>query len=200
MQLSQCHLVLLQSNCFATLMLFSTVIHNALPPSGYFATCHASLPLMLMFCHSHTALLVRLPASHTLLLYYHAGCHCHPTMRLSYFLATLRLLPAVILLCQSCRMPASCVLLCHYHASCHCHATVLLSSDLQSSLILLCRSHASFLWSYTALTLSCYCCHCQAATPLMLPLCQCHTALLVALSAGLILLCHSHAAHHCHAT
>ena len=136
--------------------------YTALPSSCYFATCHASLPLMLMFCHSHTAVPVRLPASLTLLLYYHADCRCHPTVRLPYFLATLRLLPTVILLCQSCCMPSSCMLLYHYHASCHSHATVLLSSDLQSSLILLCRSHTSFLWSY-----------CFATIMLLLPLSGC---------------------------
>ena len=53
---------------------------------------------------------------------------------------------------------------------------------------------------HTTLPLSRYRCHCQAALPLILPLCQCHTALLVALSVSLILLFHSHAALRCQAT
>ena len=162
MWLSQCHLVLPQSYYFTVLMLLSTVIYcfatvMLLCHLSCFLTTHADV-LPLSYCFARQAAF----QYHTTSLY-HAGCRCHPTVRLSYFLATLKLLPAVILLCQPCCMPACCVLLCHYHASCQCHTTVLLSSDLQSSLILLCLSHASFLWSY-----------CFATIMLLLPLSGCH--------------------------
>ena len=161
----------------------------AVIPTAYMYTvrllCHLSCFLMLTFCHLHIALPVRLPASLTLLLYFHAGCRCHLTVRLSYFLATPRLLPAVILLCQSCCMLDSCKLLCHYHASFHCHSTVL-RHPISGALPYCFITPSLVSCGHTAFPLSRYSCHCQAAFLLMLRLCRCYTVLLVALPVGLI--------------
>ena len=124
--------------CLTALILLPTVI-----PTVYTVRllCQFScflIPLMLAFCPLHTALPVRLPANLTLLLYFRAGCRSHPTLRLSYLLATdfttMMLLATVTWLSQlhlvlplsivwplSCYFPLSYLqhILSGYFATCH---------------------------------------------------------------------------------